>query len=310
MHATSDELSYKLRPVLVQLEKTLGYTGAKVGSDYGAFLEAMYLQADGMRIPYPEGSHAWHSLQAGANYAYFCYRALPLEVRIFGGIYTWLAILVDDLSNRDPEEWHQFVPRFFAGARQHGAVAQAWDGWLRTAYQHYPPTAANFIVTASLNFTNACALEGSAVAKMTRTAGGQNWAYYIRDKTGVAEAYAWMTFPRSICPEPSLYVEAIEDMNRYLCYVNDVYSFYKEELAAETDTYMHLRASYEGVGAFEMLKQVVKEVEDIDRRIALVLEGKTLYAQLWKDQALGYLSFHKTSTRYKLCDLGLEEKLP
>ncbi|KAI1130161.1 isoprenoid synthase domain-containing protein [Nemania abortiva] len=309
MPGTTDVMKHELTPLLMKFEEAMGYTNA-VGKDYAALFEALHLRASRIGVPYPEGSHSWHAFQTGANYAYLCYPNLPLELRVYSGIFTWLAIIVDDGGKKDPEEWHQFIPRFLAGAAQHNRLAQEWDRWLRLAFEYYSPTAANFIITSSLNFTNACALEGSELPQMTRTAGGENFADYLRDKNGLAEAYAWMTFPRTACPNISSYIEAVPDIIKYICFTNDILSFYKEERVLETDNYMHIRASYEGTGVNEVLRQVIEETVSAHRRIALVLDGKEPYGQLWSDHALGFIAFHKTSERYKLREIGLNESLP
>ncbi|KAI0441823.1 isoprenoid synthase domain-containing protein [Xylaria telfairii] len=309
MPANLDEI----KPLLVQFQNSLGYTGvdAKAGNDRCALFEGMHREAARMGIPYPEGSYAWQSFQAGANYACVCYPSLPLEVRIYAGIITWLAILVDKEGEEDPEAWHQFVPLFIAGgAKHHSNVARGWDRWLRLSYRLYSPVAANTIITSCLNFTNACAVEGSEMPKMTCTKGGGSWAYYIRDKNGMAETYSLISFPEAICPNHELYMEAIPDMVRYLCLVNDLFSFYKEECAMETRNYVRTRASYEGVGVYEVLRQIMEETVDAHHRIMLVLEGKEPYARYWNEHALGYVSYHTTSERYKLRDMGLDESLP
>ncbi|TGJ83995.1 hypothetical protein E0Z10_g4778 [Xylaria hypoxylon] len=322
MHATTDKIGNKLKPLLVQFEKELfnqyilimataevGYTSAK-GNDYHALFDAMHVQATRIGIPYPEGSHSWHAFNVGASYALLCYRNLPLEVRVFAGILTWLAVLIDDGAQKDPEEWYQFIPRFHTAVRHPSALAQEFDRWLRTAYQHYPPVAANFIVSAFLNFVNASALEGGEVPKVTPTTGGRGWPYYLREKNSISEGYAWMTFPKAICPDVSCYIEAIADMTKYICFTNDILSFYKEECACDRDNYMHIRTSYEDVSVFEVFKKVIEENLDAHRRITLVLEGKEPYAKHWHDHVLGYVGMHKTTARYKLRDLGLDESLP
>lgn len=78
----------------------------------------------------------------------------------------------------------------------------------------------------------------------------------------------------------------------------------------ETRNYVRTRASYEGVEVYEVLRQIMEETVDAHRRIVLVLEGKEPYARYWNEHALGYVSFHTTSERYQLRDLGLDESLP
>lgn len=82
---------------------------------------------------------------------------------------------------------------------------------------------ANFIVTSSLNFVNATVLEDS-VPKMQCTAGRENWPYYLREKDGVGEAYVWLTFPKAIYPDLWMCIEAVSDMNEFLCFTNDILS--------------------------------------------------------------------------------------
>jgi hypothetical protein len=95
---------------------------------------------------------------------------------------------------------------------------------LQLAYKYYSTAVANFIVTSSLNFVNATALEGSELQRLTRTAGGENWPYYLRDKDGAAEAFTWLTFPKAVCPDLTMCIEAVADMNKYMCLINDILS--------------------------------------------------------------------------------------
>jgi hypothetical protein len=256
-------------------------------------------------------------------------------VRVYTGIFTWLSVLVDDGADKDPGQWQQFIPRFHNGQRQHSALAREWARQLRLSYRYFSPVAANFIVTSALNFVTATVLEGSTVPRVTRTAGGENWPYYLRDKNGLAEAYALFTFPKALCPDISCYIEAIPDMSKYMVFTNDVFSyvfspsevielprldhlanerlvtsFYKEERAGEMDNYIHNRASYKGTSAFEVLKQVIDEDVDAHHRIRLVLEGKEPYAQAWQCHAMGYVTMYKTAARYKLSEMDLGETLP
>ncbi|KAI1190389.1 hypothetical protein F5B17DRAFT_387269 [Nemania serpens] len=184
----------------------------------------MHLQAARTGIPYPEGSISWHAFHTGANHAYLCFPNHPLDVRIYTGIYTWLATTVDDVAQNNPEEWHQFAPRFLAGAEHGDHVAQEWARWLRLSYQYYSPAVASFIVTSSLQFVSASALEASEVPKIIPTPGGKNWPQYLRDKTGIGEVYALMTFPKATCPDVSCYIEAIRDMDLWISKVNDIMS--------------------------------------------------------------------------------------
>ncbi|KAI0441627.1 isoprenoid synthase domain-containing protein [Xylaria telfairii] len=297
-----------LGPLIAQFDADLNYTGAKPGDDLEGLLRGMHEQAIKIGIPYQEGSHSWYSFKVGVYYAHLCYPSHPLEVRIYTGIYTWLAVLVDDGACKDPKLWQDFMIRFQTGVKQVTPLAQAWADYLRLSYEYYSPIVANFIITSSLNFTNANALEGSELPRMSRTTGGMNWPYYLRDKDGVSEAYVWMTFPKALYPEVSAYMEAIPDMNKYISFTNDILSFYKEEKAGEEDNYLHNRAFYEGKDIYTVFREVIQEDVDAHRRIMVVLHGREPYAQAWHEHAMGFVAMHKGMERYRLWELGLGEE--
>ncbi|KAI0396508.1 terpenoid synthase [Xylariaceae sp. FL0594] len=308
MAGNLEELRNTIQPLLVGLEKDLEYTAPAVGDDLRELTKVMYAQAVRTGVPFPEGSGSRKAFTTGLAYGYFCYPHHPLEVRAYVGIYTWLAIIVDDNANKDPEQWALFIFRYHTGRRQHNVVAREFAKCLRLAYRYFDPIVANFAITATLNFVNATVLEGAEVPKLKPTAGGQSWPYYLRDKNGVAEAYVWFTFPKAANPDISLFMEAVPDMSKYIVFVNDIYSFYKEEIARDKDNYMYARAAYvEGESVYEVYQEVVAESVAAHRRILEVLKDRPAYERAWRAHAIGYAAFHKNSSRYRLDDMGLAE---
>lgn len=72
---------------------------------------------------------------------------------------------------------------------------------------------------------------------------------------------------------------------------------------------MHNRAFAEGKDVYEVFETVVEEIIAAQRRIMLVFEktGKEKYSQVWLDHAMGYVAFHRSLERYRLCEIGLGE---
>ncbi|KAI0436093.1 terpenoid synthase [Xylaria telfairii] len=295
-----------LRPLLIEFQNDLGYTGARLGDDLGGLVDGMYRVAANLHIKPPENSHEWYAFQVGVHYAHLCYPKHPLDIRIYTGIFTWIAVLIDDGISKNTDEWKLFMCCFHANRKQLNPLAQAWSDLLRLSYQYYSPIVANFIVTSALNFVNANVLEQTQVPKMTCTAGGQAWPYYLRDKNGIAEAYAWLSFPDVLCPEISSYMEAIPDINKYIVLTNDILSY----RAGEKDNYMHSRARYEDKDLGSVFEAVVRESVDAFRRTQTVLQGKGPAAEAWLNHAMGFVTMHKVSARYRLAELGLSELLP
>lgn len=128
------------------------------------------------------------------------------------------------MVEKSPDEWHDFVRRFHEGSVHPTPLTKAWGDHLRKSYAYFSLTAANFIVNSALNFTNATALATSELPRMKRTAGGEGWPYYLREKDGVSEAYIWFTFPIALYPSISSFMEAIPDMTKYILLTNDILS--------------------------------------------------------------------------------------
>lgn len=135
----------------------------------------------------------------------------PIEVQAYVAWYSWLVTWLDDVAAGMPRaDLELFQARFLGGGgrareQQPHAVLALFADTLHEAPAHYDRIAANFIVTSSLAFVNACALElrpgFDSAGLRARTEGGDNWPYYLREKTGIAEAYAYLVFPKSLCPD-------------------------------------------------------------------------------------------------------------
>lgn len=118
-----------------------------------------------------------------------------------------------------------FHERFAAGEKQPIPLLQGWADLMRLVFKHWDPLVANFIVSASLNFLNANVLEArKEFNRMERTKAGHGWAWFLREKDGVGEAYAWFTFPRALCPDVSSFLEVIPVLGEWIGLTNDILS--------------------------------------------------------------------------------------
>lgn len=122
----------------------------------------------------------------------------------------------------DSERFHE---KFLARKPQPTRLLESWAEILLDAFRYWDPIIANFIVGASLDFTNACVLEGRPeLQTIVPTKEGMSFPWFLRQKNGLADAYAYFAFPMSICPDFSCYLEAIPDLSTYLCLANDIMS--------------------------------------------------------------------------------------
>ncbi|KAH9995696.1 isoprenoid synthase domain-containing protein [Xylariaceae sp. FL0662B] len=305
---SAQELGEFLRPLISSFVACLGYKMAPtIGND--TFWAAVNQQAGKTGVPYPENSHSHRCFQVGSTYAIICFPNHPLDVQVYVAIYTWLAIVMDDEISRCPADFERFHECFAAGKPQPTPLLESWAELMRTAFDYWDPVVAGFIVSASLNYVNANIMEGrSDFQCLTPTKGGQSWPWYLREKDGVAEAYAYFTFAKALCPDISCFLEAVPDLTMYIALMNDILSFYKEERAGEKHNYLHNRARYENKDVRRVLKDVITEARDIARRMRLVVEGRQPYAQALDNHILGYISFHTLNDRYRLWEVGLGEE--
>lgn len=85
-------------------------------------------------------------------------------------------------------------------------------------------------------------------------------------------------------------------------------SFYKEELAGDTDNYIHGLALYSGTDVITALRETAREAIECVRRIEKVLEGTGHYQKAWHRHSTGYVHMHLTRGRYRLWELGVGAK--
>ncbi|KAM0280042.1 hypothetical protein ACHAO9_011435 [Fusarium lateritium] len=285
----------------------IGYTPPTT-TENDALWKAMRLYADQTGISYEEGSHSWKCFKMGYIYPVLCFPDHPFEVQTFIGIYSWLGLLLDDEASNHLDDFQKFHERFCAGEKQPIPILQGWADLLRMSFKYWDPQVAGFIVSSSLNFLNANALEArKEFGRIERTKAGHRWAWFLREKDGVGEAFAWFTFPKALCPDISLFVEAIPDLAAWHSLTNDILSFWKEEVAGEQYNYIHNTGWYEDKDARTVFEDVIDDVKTKTQNMRLVLNGRNPYLQLLNSHMLGYISFHKLISRYKLWEVGLGE---
>ncbi|RFN53897.1 longiborneol synthase [Fusarium flagelliforme] len=267
---------------LTSVLNELNYAAPAV-TENSAIWEGMRLYADKTGVPYDEGTHSGKCFKVGYNYPVLCFPHHPLEVQVFIGIYSWLGLLLDDEAATYLDDFQLFHARFCAGEKQPIPLLQGWADLMHEVFKYWDSTVANFIVSASLNFLNACALQArDGFTQMKRTKAGHSWAWFMRDKDGVGEAYAWFAFPKTLCPDISQFLEMIPDLSAWIGLTNDVLSFWKEEKAGEKQNYIHSRGWYESKDAWDTYEDIVDEVKMKARDSRFY----PIYYFLWPQQAL------------------------
>ncbi|CVL04736.1 related to longiborneol synthase [Fusarium mangiferae] len=301
------DLKSFIEPLITSFAEEIGYSPLKTTSN-DALWKAMRAHADSIGVPYEEGTHSWLMFKVGYVYPVVCFPHHPFEVQLYIGIYSWLGLLLDDQTVDYLEEFSLFHELFCADEKQSIPLLQAWADLMKLTLKYWDPLIANFIITASLNFLNSNALEArDEFHTIERTKAGRSWAWFLREKHGVGEAYAWFTFPKTPCPDISLFLEVVPDLSIWIGLTNDVLSFYKEEMAGETHNYIHNRGWYEDKDPESVFAEIVDDITTKAQQIRLVLKGREPYLNLLNTHLLGYIAFHNLNSRYRLWEVGLGE---
>ena len=67
--------------------------------------------------------------------------------------------------------------------------------------------------------------EMPAIRNMDLSNAGHSWPYYLREKTGSGEAFAFMLFPMTSNLDVSVYIQVINDIASFINLGNDILSY-------------------------------------------------------------------------------------
>ncbi|KAJ7792473.1 isoprenoid synthase domain-containing protein [Mycena olivaceomarginata] len=223
----------------------------------------------------------------------FFYSRHTFEVKLAFGLYAWFFFYIDDCAEKLSLQDYQ--RRLLLG--------QLKD---TSALAHFHKFCANAMVCAAFEFMSGTILETrEEVSTMQISSTATSWPKYFRAKTGMAPGFSYAIFPKDTHPNIATYIQVLPDIDDYMCLVNDILSFYKEELAGETNNYVQVRSKATLKHPNQVLVEMVQEVGDLHARITATLEQQPEALVAWKTLEYGFIAFHLSLGRYKLSQLGL-----
>ncbi|KAJ7266605.1 isoprenoid synthase domain-containing protein [Mycena rebaudengoi] len=219
-------------------------------------------------------------------------------------MYVWFFFYIDDLSAQPYLK--DFQRRILLGLPQEHIPLAGLQKTLVRLYDYWDAVNANSMSCAIMEFVSATVLEErKEVTEMVIRPSASNWARYMRTKSGISPGFSYAAFPNSAYSDVSVYIQAIPDIEDFLNFTNDILSFYKEDLAGETITYVQIRAKTSQKHPKRVLVEMVEEMGDIHRRVQATLAGYPDALKSWKTLEYGIIGWHFTVERYKLSQLGL-----
>ncbi|KAJ7245609.1 isoprenoid synthase domain-containing protein, partial [Mycena haematopus] len=281
-------------------------------------------------------------------------RAYPYtstQLKLLFAKLTAIAILIDDSIEDEAVHDHlvQFSAKLYRGEDQQNGLLALYLSNMKELSEIYGDDSVlrGLAVVPWINYIDACLMEKqiftaerSKIVDPLQRRRSENedglalkFPHYLRSKSGIAEAYAAGIF--KVTKDQYLpltrYIKVLPDLAFFIEVVNDVLSFYKEEIAGETYNLIHLRTrsiSSSGVSgsgangewtAYDTLRLLCDEIREATHRIDGLLRleecerkvrGKAVMSDIdevdveiamqWRGWRDGYISWHLECKRYKL----------
>ncbi|KAI0769053.1 terpenoid synthase [Trametes elegans] len=243
------------------------------------------------------------SIDASCIYVETVYAHTPPEHRRYIALYTVCMLYADDLGEHDPDAIMGFTHRFATGEQQPNDLLECLAGLLRRAHALWPHYGADAIITGTLEALTAAYVENTT-REMVLKPLATRYPTWLRLKAGIAAPFTNFVFADEWKDIPQAYLQIIPEIDYWTLGTNDVLSFYKEELAGETNNCVHMRATVEQITIEETLSRLVEEVLETAKRITAIAAHDEKLAQTWMRYMHGYLEFHLKTPRYRLAELG------
>ncbi|PBK89268.1 terpenoid synthase [Armillaria gallica] len=257
-----------------------------------------------------EVEHRGYALEAlqpylvtGLNIAASAYHHIDnINIKVYIAIYTAFAIYFDDAYPDDPDALvgvPNFTKHFASSEKQPTKMLDDFAGVLAEASQLFGEVTADFIVQAVLKFMTALILEIRSKSEPAI----DKYALYLRELSGIAEAYAVFVFPAEF--PYSIYIQALPLLRNVTCFINDIVSFYKEEADGENHNLISILAEANGEPKTTTLRNMVGRCMEEHERVLLILSPHKGAQGMYKAYVKGYLAYHLGAKRYRLNELNI-----
>ncbi|KAG6909896.1 hypothetical protein DXG01_014710 [Tephrocybe rancida] len=225
------------------------------------------------------------------------YPAHEFDLKIVIAICTagmkWMDNVADDIL----EPLTEFQGRFHARKPQLHPVLECYATFMLRLYDHYEPYVADAMVMSSVTFIAGSCLEVRSLSKnMTASTDALLWPYYVRNLSGISGFYAYGCFPKKDHPDVVDYVQAIPEILVFTNFLNDVLSFYKEEMDGELHNYCQAMARVNGEEPIKILQDVSDETVAVAKRAAVILKDQPAARKAFKEYEQGYMQVDSSAS--------------
>lgn len=227
----------------------------------------------------------------------------PMDLKVLITMTNMILTYIDDLLQSDPSALLEILPNLLVGQPQADRQLEFLvKEILPHVRDHYDLLAANAIIGSIHQFFIGVAMEDLNKTVSLSTA-APGYPEFLRLKTGAPEAFAHFIFPSQQHPDPRVYLQAMPDLCAIVNRINDVLSFYKEELQGDVNSFVRMRSKASGIDVVSALRLACDETIQCIDNVASLLSGHSDALSAFRDFVTGYIRFHTSSARYRLKEL-------
>lgn len=241
-------------------------------------------------------------------YASLAHSSAPMDLKVFIASYMTLAAGIDD-SFLDASQILSFTLNFAHGKNTHGHPHLDCLMRLLTieAPRFFGPLAVNFITSSTIDAINGFLLESKFSTGFSTSIPG--FAAWMRHKGGYGEVLTFFIFPDREFPEDEWlgkYIQTLPITRDVICYINDILSFYKEQVLKKESCFIENLAQEKGCGIIAALRETCVTTAELRKRVRerFAVEDEKL-SSAFDSYIEGYVKWHFSVKRYRLDDIGL-----
>ncbi|KZV75179.1 terpenoid synthase [Peniophora sp. CONT] len=240
-------------------------------------------------------------LDLGLAGAELFYPSHEFELKIVVAICTAGVAWIDSVADSIYEALTEFQHRFYARLPQLHPVLDRYANHMLKLYDHYEALVANAMIMSSCAFIDGSCLEIRALTKRVPTKkDAKLWPYYVRNLSGISAFYSYACFPKKDHPDLVNYVQAIPEMLVLANFMNDILSFYKEELDGEQHNYCQMMSRVSNRPSIKVLEDISHEAVSAAKCAEQIMEDSPVALKAFKELQQGFIRFHLDVARYRL----------
>ncbi|KIL58147.1 hypothetical protein M378DRAFT_339268 [Amanita muscaria Koide BX008] len=254
-----------------------------------------------MGIPLDDKKSILPYLGYGSDIAALAYGHLDYDTQVYTALYTAAAIGLEDACSNDVDLLKTFTQRFITGKIHGHPIVDSYDMLTRQLPDRFESFAAEAMLQSALDFCVGLVMEYELLKKPALKRPSTQFPTFLRDLTGISRLYSILIFPDGT-PLRS-WMESIPSVIEFVQYVNDILSFYKEELVNESNNYISVKARSKGCTKLEALQMAADQAVKAYEESVAVLEHSPEALEAFRQFARGYAHYHIACKRYKFPEL-------